>query len=278
MRRLLAVLLFVALPTVAFADVLDGIIERGTIRLGVRGHAPPFSYIREDGQPAGLAVRLCHAVAELMANALGREPFKIEHVKVNARERFEALASGRTDLHCGPASATLSRRESLDFSLLYFVDGAAAAVRPGAYESVFDTRKGRFGFVGGTTTAGVVQDLIRRNGLDVETRAFDNHISGLTALDMGELDAYFGDQAILLFQIEKLDLAERISVMEEIFSFEPYALVMKRGESRLRLAVDRALSTIYDRGMIYTMMQAELGDYPLPPEVKAVYQIVGLPE
>jgi len=278
MRRVFAALACAVLAAPVQADVLDQIAERGSVRLGVREHAPPFSYIGENGRLAGLAIRLCHAVVELIARQLDRDRLAAEHVTVNARQRFEALLSGRTDLHCGPASATLGRRETLDFSLLYFVDGAAAAVRPGSFETVFDSRAGTFGFLGGTTTAGVVMDLIRRNDLSVTTREFDTHVKGLAALASGELDIYFGDQAILMFQIERLGLADRVSVMEEIFSFEPYALVMKRGETRLRLAVDRALSTIYDRGMIYAMIRDELGDYPLPPEARAVYQIVGLPE
>ena len=262
----------------ARADVLDDIERRGSIRLGVRGDAPPFSYFDSQGHAAGLAVRLCNEVAALISDRLGGSPLEIEAVRVNARQRFPALIEGRTDLHCGPASATLKRRESLDFSILYFVDGAGAAVRPGTFETVFDRRAGRFGYVSGTTTAAVVRDLIKRNSLKVETIEFENHSAGLRALDAEELDVYFGDQAILLFQIESLGLADRLAVMDEIFSFEPYALVMKRGETRLRLEVDRALSVIYDRGAIYSIITDELGDFPLPPEARAVYQIVGLPE
>ena len=277
-RVFLATVMAVAVAATGSADVLDDIEKRGTVRLGVRSDAPPFSYIDRKGQPAGLAVRLCREVVGLIGKRLGDKPLEIDYVRVNARQRFPALIEGRTDLHCGPASATLKRRETLDFSILYFVDGAGAAVRPGTFETVFDSRAGRFGYVSGTTTATVVGDLIKRNALQVETIEFENHSAGLKALDAGELDVYFGDQAILLFQIDSLNMADRIAVMDEIFSFEPYALVMKRGEARLRLEVDRALSVIYDRGEIYALITDELGDFPLPPEARAVYQIVGLPE
>ena len=278
MRFAVFLLMLALAPLPGRADVLEKILDRGSVRLGVRSDAPPFSYFDAKGQPAGLAVRLCHAVVELIARHHRKEPLKISHVRVNARERFPALQSGRTDLHCGPASATLSRRETLDFSLLYFVDGAAAAVRPGGFESVFTKRTGRFGYLGGTTTEAVVKDLIQRNDLKAETKSFDNHPDGLRALNKGELDIYFGDQAILVFQISRLGLQKRISTIEETFSFEPYALVMKRGESRLRLAVDRALSTIYERGMIYSMIARELGEFQISNTAKSVYEIVGMPE
>ena len=81
---------------------------------------------------------------------------------------------------------------------------------------------------------------------------------------------YFGDQAILFFQIEAQGLISDLHVIEEVLSFEPYALALRRGESRLRLAVDRALSAIYNQGHIYLIITEELGDYPLPPEARAV--------
>lgn len=272
-----ALLLAAGISANAAADVLKNIQDQGLIRLGVRADAPPFSYHDPGGAPAGLAVAICDKVVDLMAQQLSLGSLSVDYVTVTAEERFPALVEGRTDLHCGPASVTLSRRQSLDFSILYFVDGAAAAVRPGTYETVFDNKSGRFGFVAGTTTAEVVNDLIERNELDAKKVAFPSHVAGLKALVDDRIDVYFGDQAILLFQIDEQKYADQIVVMEEVFSFEPYALAMKRGETGLRLAVDRALSSIYDQGLIYKMILDELGDYPLPPETRALYQIVGLP-
>ena len=278
MRLLLAAIIAVGFSGPALADALKRITDTGVIRLGVRTDAPPFSYLDPNGNPAGLAVALCEEVSHSIARQVGHDRLVIEYVPVNSAERFPALLEGRTDLHCGPASVTLKRRETLDFSLLYFVDGAAAAERPGSYEAVFTAKFGRIGYLVGTTTEAVVRDLMARNDIDAELQGFTSHDAGLHALANGVLDLYFGDQAILLFQISSRNLADRLHVVEEIFSFEPYALVMKRGESDLRLAVDRALSQIYDLGHIYQMIREELGPYPLSSEVKAVYQIVGLPE
>ena len=262
----------------AWADTLREISDRGTIRLGVRADAAPFSYKNEKGRPSGLAVALCEEVARRIALRLDMPALKTEFVTVSASERFPALLEGRTDLHCGPASATLQRRETLDFSILYFVDGATAAVRPGTYETVFDARVGKVGLLAGTTTEGVVEDLLKRNQIDAEILTFSSHVRGLDALANDKLDLYFGDQAILLFQIASQGLSDYLAVMDEHYSFEPYALVMRRGESGLRLAVDRALSQIYEDGTIYRLIQGALGEFPLSDEARAVYEIVGMPE
>ena len=277
-RFLLALCLVTSLAGTASADALDRILERGTVKLGVRKAAPPFSYQDENGKAAGLAVRLCNTVVQLIARHHNTQ-LSAEYEFVDARQRFGALAQDRTDLHCGPASATLRRRETLDFSLIYFVDGAAAAVRPdGSFDTIFDTPGARFGVVDGTTTKGVVEDLMERNTLDVTLETYGGHEEGLAALAASEVDVYFGDQAILFFQIEAQGLIGKLNVIEEVLSFEPYALAMKRGEGDLRLAVDRALSQIYETGLIYQMILSELGDYPLSTEAKTLYLVVGLPE
>ena len=277
-EMMLAVLVGASLAGPSAADVLGDIAERGKIRLGVRPDAAPFSYLNEAGMPAGLAVSLCNEVTRRIAVQLGAASLGTEYVVVSAQERFPALISGRTDLHCGPASATLKRRQTLDFSILYFVDGAAAAVRPGTYETVFDNKLGKVGVLQGTTTQAVVTDLLERNGITAEVAAFSSHVRGLDALANDQLDLYFGDQAILLFQIDQQGLSDYLAVMDEHYSFEPYALVMRRGESALRLAVDRALSAVYADGTIYRLIGSELGEFPLPDEARAIYEIVGMPE
>lgn len=281
MQRLLgAILLILGGVTPVAADVLAEIEARGEIRLGVRQQAAPFSYLGDGGRPSGLAVRLCEEVAReiAMGLGLGTDGLRIAYETVSSSERFVALAEGRTDLHCGPASATLPRRESLDFSILYYVDGAAVAARPGGYSEIFDTRKGDVGVLNGTTAIATATDLMTRNSVAGELKQFGSHGEGLKALAAGEIQLYVGDQAILLFQIEQLGLEEEVLVNEEVLSFEPYALAMRRGESALRLAVDKALSRIYYDGRVFDMIQQELGNYPISAEVRSVYEIVGLPE
>ncbi|MEM6661513.1 MAG: transporter substrate-binding domain-containing protein [Pseudomonadota bacterium] len=262
----------------AEADVLDKIAETGRVQLGVRGAAPPFSYLDFQTEPAGLAVRLCEEVAARIGAQLGIDEIEIDHGIVTASTRFGALGQGLTDIHCGPASVTLKRRETLDFSLLYFVDGAAVAERPGGYDALLANQTGKIGVLDGTTAVAVAQGLIETHGLDAEIEAFASHPRGLTALRDGKIDIYVGDHAILLFQVSNMDEAGGVTVRDEILSFEPYALAVRGGERRLLLAIDRALSDIYRSGLIFDLIRQELGSFEIPPQTRAIYKIVGLPD
>lgn len=262
----------------ASSDVLETIIDRGVIRIGVRGDAPPFSYLDERTEPAGLAVRLCEEVVARMAESLDLDELEIEYRVVSAEGRFQALNQGLTDLHCGPASATLKRRETIDFSVLYFVDGAAIASPRGRYEKIMQTRTGKFGVVAGTTTEVVLKSFVEENQLDASIVRFPTHRRGLKALANEEIDGYAGDRAILLFNAGVMGLLGDVVVRDEVLSFEPYALAMASGEQGLRLAVDRALSSIYESGKIYELIERELGTFEISEDARAIYNIVALPE
>ncbi|MEM0987922.1 MAG: transporter substrate-binding domain-containing protein [Pseudomonadota bacterium] len=261
----------------AKADVLQRIVETGEIRLGVRADAPPFSYLDPERGYRGLAVDICVEVAARMALTL-ETTLKPVFVEQSAKSRFPALINGETDLHCGPATATLARRDMVDFSILYFVDGVSLAGLPGAYDALFERGGGRIGVLEGTTAVAIIEDLIERNDLAAEVIPYPSHAAGLEALDREEVQLYAGDQAILLFMLSATFPEAPYYVQDEVLSFEPYALVMRRGASDLRLAVDRALSAIITDGVIYTLIRRSFGDFPLPPEALAAYEIVALPE
>jgi len=260
------------------ADVLDRISETGVIRLGVRTDAPPFSYTSQLGEPTGLAVSLCRDAAKQIKSSLGLDKLSVEYVEVTAASRFEKLEAGETDLHCGPTTATLSRRQALDFSIPYFIDGSSVVFRAGFIEMVDDLGGESVGVLSGTTTEVIVSEMSKTRQLDLTIQSYDTHIDGLNALQDGDVSAYFGDQAILRYQLGEMRPAIPLKFSPNQFSFEPYALAMKRGESRLRLEVDAALSQTFASGAIFTHINASLGEVTLSDLALAVYQVVTLPE
>ncbi|MEL7464426.1 MAG: amino acid ABC transporter substrate-binding protein [Pseudomonadota bacterium] len=262
----------------AQSDALDDIREGGAISLGYRTDAPPFSSLSSLGEPEGLAISLCRDAAKQVRAALELETLAVNYVPVTAADRFDALAEGRIHLLCGPTTQTLARREALDFSIPYFIDGSSVVFRAGPIETVDDIRGEAIGYLGDTTTEDVVGALLAERGVEALERAYASHLDGLAALQSGEIAAYFGDQAILRYLIGEIRPTVPLRFSPNQFSFEPYALAMRRGETRLRLEVDRALSETFASGAIYTHINASLGEVTLSDIALAVYQVVTLPE
>lgn len=262
----------------AAADALDRIAERGTIRFGVREASAPFSYRTEAGEPAGLAVRLCLRVANALSTRLGR-PVAAEFVTVDSRTRFSALEEGRIDVQCGPMTQTLARRETLDFSIPYFMDGISAALRRDGAQDLRELNGRPVGGLTGTTAIAKAAEWAAAGGSPI--REFASHREGLLALAAGEIDAYFGDQGLLIHQLGELKKADRlipIRVIEDQLSYEPYSLAMKAGEGRLRLEVDRALSRAFLSQEVFDDIEAEFGELALSELAAFLYVLVALPE
>ncbi len=276
MRILLALLLLAAPP--AFADALDRIAERGEIRFGVREGSAPFSYRNEAGEAAGLAPRLCLRVAASLSDRLGK-PLAVTWVTVDAETRFSAVEQGLVDVHCGPMTQTLGRRERLDFSIPYFMDGIGAALRRDGVQDLSALVGQPVGALSGTTGVAMAAQWGGPGGSPVIR--FDSHRAGLEALAKGEIDAYFGDQGLLLHQLSVLKREDRlipIRVLPDQFSYEPYSLAMAAGERRLRLEVDRALSAAFLSQEVFSDIEAELGEFALSEFAAFLYVLVALPE
>ena len=270
-RLLLTALLVLALPAAAIADTLAGIAERGSVRLGVRTDAAAFSFTDTLGEPAGYTVQLCRAIAADLKNELGLAELAIEYVEVTTEDRFEAIQDGRIDMLCGATTVTLGRREMVDFSSPTFITGMGVLYRDGGPASFAELEGKTIGVRAGTTTEDVLERELTAIGLTATFESFDSHQAGVEALRDGTIDGYFADRAILIFLYLSSEENETLVVSERLFTHEVYAIGLPHGDSAFRLAVDAALSRIYQSEVIDRVYKASFGELPPGEGLRFVY-------
>jgi polar amino acid transport system substrate-binding protein/glutamate/aspartate transport system substrate-binding protein len=277
-----AVLVAAILTLAAFsatAGTLDRIRDKGVLKIGFREDAPPFSFKNSIGEPAGYSVSLCRAVASRIKQQLKREKLSVEYVPVTAENRFQAVKDGKVDLLCGATTVTLARRETVDFSLPTFIDGAGVLLREDGPENFGDLDGQKIGVRAGTTTEDALRATVEDMAIKVETVAVKDHKDGVARLLKGEIAAYFADRAILYFLLQGSGASDKLFLSDQQFTYEPYALALQKGDTDFRLAVDRALSRIYRSGEITTVFTAAFGPGAEPTEeLSALYRISALPE
>jgi polar amino acid transport system substrate-binding protein/glutamate/aspartate transport system substrate-binding protein len=280
MRTLLTLVLACAVlaPVTASAAALDRIKQNGSIKLGYRVDAAPYSYRNSIGEAAGYSVDLCRAVVVSLKRQLKLDEVKIEFVEVTTEGRFDAVADGKIDLLCGATTATLSRREAVDFSLTTFIDGAGVMFREDGPGSFKELAGQKVGVRGGTTTETALRNTLKKIGIEAELVSVSDHNDGLSKLEEGKLAAYFADRAILVYLLSGRQLAGKLHVSPDYFSQEPYALALARGDDDFRLAVDRALSRIFRGKTIVKIFRNAFGNVPPSDTVQALYVINSLPE
>ena len=264
---------------VAAAGTLDRIGQEKTVRIAYREDAAPFSYKDKLGEPAGFVVDLCRAVAKKLAEQLNLPSLNAAYVPVTAENRFEAITQQKADLLCEPTSATLSRREQVDFSIPTFLDGASLMVRTGGPKNLRDLTGKKIGVLAGTTTEEALHNTLKAAGITADVVAAKTHGEGLAMLDDGKISAYFGDRSILLFLVRDSKAPDKLRLADDYLSVEPYALALPRGDSDFRLAVDRALSHIYRSGEIAAIFQGTFGGKAAPSQIlRTLYLVSGLPD
>ncbi|TFH51764.1 MAG: amino acid ABC transporter substrate-binding protein [Lysobacterales bacterium] len=280
MRQLLVGVVFATafIASSVSAGTLDRVRDSGVFKIGYRTDAAPYSYKNTLGEPAGYSVDLCRSVAVAVKQSLGLKDISIKYIPVTAENRFEAVNDGRIDILCGPTTATLSRRELVDFSLGTFVDGASVMLMvdgPGGFEELSGKN---VGVRGGTTTEVGLRETLKKLSVDAKVVPVKSHNDGLSRLQNGELSAYFADRGILVYLRSESASPEKLRVAADHYSFEPYALAMQLGDEKFRLLVDRTLSRLYRNGGIVPIFRNAFGNAEPTDVLKSMYLINGVPE
>jgi polar amino acid transport system substrate-binding protein/glutamate/aspartate transport system substrate-binding protein len=262
----------------ASAGVVDRIGQEKTIRIAYREDAPPFSYKNKIGEPVGFMVDLCREVAKKLADQLQLNSLNVAYVPVTAADRFEAIQQQKADLLCEPTSATLSRRQIVDFSIPTFVDGASLMIRSDGPHDLKAMAGKKIGVLVGTTTEQGLRDSLKSAGISADVIPAKTHAEGIAMLEDGKTSAYFADRSILVSLIADSRTPGKLMLAENYLSVEPYALALPRGDEEFRLAVDRALSHIYRSGEIAAVFKRSFGDTKPGNVLQTLYLIAGLPD
>jgi ABC-type amino acid transport substrate-binding protein len=265
-------------PGAARAGTLDRIGQDKTLRIAYREDAPPFSYKDKIGEPVGFMVDLCREVAKKLADQLHLTSLDVTYVPVTAADRFAAIQQRKADVLCEPTSATLSRRELVDFSIPTFVDGASLMIRADGPRDLKALAGKKIGVLGATTTEQGLRDSLKGTGITADVIPAKTHSEGLALLDDGKISAYFGDRSILVSLIKDSKAPRKLMLAENYLSIEPYALALPRGDEEFRLAIDRALSHLYRGGEIATIFKRTFGDAKPGQTLQTLYLVSALPD
>jgi len=266
-----------AFSTAAGAGTLDDLKKSGAIRLGVREDAKPFSYKDTDGTSKGYVVDLCRSVVEKLKSAYNLPDLKIEYVKVTTESRFEAIRQGKVDLLCGPDTVTLKRRELVSFSVPVFITGAGVMYRSDGPSSLYDLKDKKVGVKSSTTTETVLRNILQKLEVNASIVTYDSYEAGANALKANEIAVFFGDRGILVDLLRQAN-DEQLKLGDLMLSAETYALGLRRDDEDFRLAVDRALSQIYNSKELTHLIRDNFGNRPPGPILESLFLASALPE
>ena len=272
MRRMalagLALLLVLAGAGMAQAETtLEKIARTGTFVVGTRTGSPPFGFIDKQNNWGGFSVDLAKLVHANIEKKLGK-PIKFELKESTPATRIPLLTSGAVDLIAGTMTITRARRDSLDFSAVFFVTGAQFLVKKGSpIKGIKNIDGKRIASQQGSTNARIIREKAPKAVL----REFPDQPAAFQALVQGQVDAYTNDGIQLAGLKAKSPNPAQWDIVGDFYSYEPYGMAMRKGESDFRNVVNSGLMDGIESGKffeIYDKWFGVKGELPYPMDAR----------
>ena len=264
-------------PTSA-ETTLEKIARTGTITICARTGSPPFAYVNKENQWVGFSVDLVEQLVLPAVSQKAGKQVKLEKKETTPPTRIPLLTANAVDLIAETMTDTRTRRESVDFSLTFFVTGAQFLVKKGSpIKGIKGIAGKRVAAQQGSTNARIIRERVPT----AQLREFPDQPAGFQALAQGQVDTYTNDGIQLAGLKAKAPNPGNWEIVGEFYSYEPYGIAMRKGDSDFRSVVNASLMEGIDSGKFFEIYEKWFGlkgelPYPMTPDIKKfmIYQAV----
>ncbi len=240
--------LALAQEPIALSGTLKKAKETGTLTIGYRESSLPFSYLNQVRRPIGYSIDICSTIVQAAGAEVGRD-LTINWVPVTSENRMEAMTSGKIDLECGSTTRNAERQQRVAFSPVIFVAGTKLMVPHGSPIRTFRDLKGKTVVVtAGTTNADAIERLSARFDLGLTLIRARDHADAFEVLRHGGADAYAGDDVLLYGFLAKYGLGKKYDVTRDFLSYDPYGIMLRKGDPPFAAVVDKAVRDLITSG------------------------------
>ncbi|MFF3290429.1 glutamate ABC transporter substrate-binding protein [Streptomyces sp. NPDC003023] len=246
------------------SPTLEKAQKAGKIVIGAKNDQPFLGFEDANGRRSGFDIE----IAKMIAADLGFSARQIEFKTVDTGVREQAISSGEVDLYVGTYTINEERKKKVAFAGPYYMAGADLLIREDDR-----TIAGPFSLEGKTVCSAKGSTALREikkpeyNTRTVETTKYTECVDQL--LD-GKVDAVTTDDAILKGYAAQHP--DKLRVVGQPFTEEPYGIGMAKGDEALRDAVSDALRAHDENGDYKMAYDATLGlsgsHYVGPPLVQ----------
>jgi His/Glu/Gln/Arg/opine family amino acid ABC transporter permease subunit len=210
------------------------------------GSFQPFSTTDESGRLTGFDADIARALAARM----GR---RAELVQIDWNGIQAGLQSGKYDLICGSMAITEARRQSLAFSLPYYVSGAQVFGAGGREPT-------RFGVTESSTYARYIQEHPERFET-AQVVAYGSEAEILAAIGSDKIDGFVSDRIVGGFYLSRSgDL--QVGPVGQLLYQEACGIAARQGDDQLVRQVNLALLELVQSGEYEAIYRKWVGEAP----------------
>lgn len=196
-------LLFAALSTTAVraeGSLLDTVLKRGKVVVGVSSEAPPFGFVDEKGELVGFDID----VAKLIASKIFGEEGRIEFLKQGFAARWANANSGKIDFGIQITTIHSQRPTKVAFTRSYVDSGIVLVSKKGSgIDKIADANKESVTVANLTVPA--QEDRAKRLFPKAKLTVFDSTAAQFNAVRTGRATAAQLDEPIARWYVSQHD-------------------------------------------------------------------------
>jgi len=257
---------------------LEKIGRTGVLTIGTRTGSPPFAYVNARNEWVGFSIDLVEQLVKPAVEKKVGKPIRVEKKESTPPTRIPLLTSGAVDLIAGTMTDTRTRRESVDFSITFFVTGAQFLVKKGSpIKGIQDIAGRRVAAQQGSTNARIIRERVP----NAQLREFPDQPAAFQALVQGQVDAFTNDGIQLAGLKAKAQNPGDWEIVGDFYSYEPYGMAMRKGDADFRNVVNAGLMEGIESGKFFEIYDRWFGPrgelpYPMSAAVRQflIYQVV----
>lgn len=242
---------------------LDRLSETGTIVIGHRESAPPFSYVA-NGEVMGYSIDICRHIASAAARSAGAKNWRIEFKPTPATQRLEMIERGDIDLECAGTSNTAERRTRVSFTIPHFIAVSGLMVRESdAFARIEDLAGRPVVAMTGTTNLQLLHRQSADKALKLKIRETADRQQAMRWLADRQVDAFAWDDSAL-FTLMAESPPGQFKMIGKPMAVEAYAIAFRKGDSGLKKVADDELRRLIRSGELRQLYEKWFQS-PVPP-------------
>lgn len=238
--------------TASNAAELGEIQKRGYLIVAVKDNLPPLGFRNQKGELQGLEIDLAKKLAQDLLGDAKAVKFKI----VSNRDRVAQVLDNKVDIAIAQFTATASRARLVNFSIPYYLDGAALVTKNTNIQKLSDLKNSQVAAIEASSTISRVKYFIPEAKLVV----VNSYLQAQQLLEDNKIDAFAADATVLSGLVQQ---HPQYRLLETRLSTEPLCVIIPKGLKKdpLRRKINQAIALYLEQGWLQERIQF----WRLPP-------------
>jgi L-cystine transport system substrate-binding protein len=223
-----------------------GVSKSEPLRIAVTEASPPFSYVDKDGKLVGFDVDYANEIGK----KLNRE---VDIISTAWEGILPGLLANKYNLIIGSMAITEKRKESVNFSIPYYISGAAIVTHED--NQSINTPNDLKGKAVGVTLGTTYEEEVNKLGAD--TKTYNTEVDQLTDLENKRIEAMVTDKFIGAFTIK--ETKRPLKLLDGLLYEEHIGVAIRKGEEELLEKVNKAIEEINNDGTYEELAMKHFG-------------------